>query len=123
MADPRDQVSDVLSAVGNIVAIPYNAIAGFVVGSIVPVAAIAAIVGGIRLLTGKMPYLSAADVEGERKVCINLMSPEGARDAFARDKAEIGGQFEHMRSEIQSIIEQARVEARQSVIDEAGSEA
>jgi hypothetical protein len=123
MEDAREQASGLLSLLYNIIAIPYNLLSGFVIGSIVPVAAIAGIVGGIRLLTGKMPYLTATDVDGDRRVCINLMTPEGARDAFARDKEEIGGQIERMRSEIQAIIEQARIEAKQAAIEETGSEA
>jgi len=119
--DARDQAAEVLSFLYNIIAIPYNVLAGFVVGSIVPVGVMAAIAGGIRLLTGKMPYLTATDIEGERKVCISLMTPEGARDAFARDKEQIGGQIEHMRAEIQAIIEQSRAEASQAAIEETGS--
>jgi len=119
--DARDQAAEVLSFLYNIIAIPYNVLAGFVVGSIVPVGVMAAIAGGIRLLTGKMPYLAATDIEDERKVCISLMTPEGARDAFARDKEQIGGQIEHMRAEIQAIIEQSRAEASQAAIEETGS--
>jgi len=119
--DARDQAAEVLSFLYNIIAIPYNVLAGFVVGSIVPVGVMAAIAGGIRLLTGKMPYLTATDIEDERKVCISLMTPEGARDAFARDKEQIGGQIEHMRAEIQAIIEQSRAEASQAAIEETGS--
>ncbi|MBN1659796.1 MAG: hypothetical protein JXA93_15430 [Anaerolineae bacterium] len=125
MEDTKGQATSVLSLVYNIIAIPYNLLAGFVVGSIVPVAAIAAIVGGIRLLTGKMPYLSSTDVEGERRVCIDLMTPEGARAAFAHDREEIGGQIERMSAEIQAIIEQARTQARQAApagLDETASE-
>jgi hypothetical protein len=125
MGDTRDQAADLLSLLYNVIAIPYNLLAGFVVGAVVPVAAIAGIVGGIRLLTGRMPYLAATDVEGERQVRINLMTPEGARDAFAHDREEIGGQIERMRSEIQAIIEEARAEATQAAraeIDEVASE-
>lgn len=123
MEDARDQAAGVLSFLYNLIVIPYNVLAGFVVGSMVPVAAIAAIAGGIRLMTGKIPYLTATDIEGERKVCISLMTPEGARDAFARDKEEIGSQIEHMRAEIQAIIEQSRAEAMQAAIEETQSEA
>jgi len=115
MEDARDQAGDVLSLLYNIIAIPYNLLSGFVIGSIVPVAAVTGIVAGIRLLTGKMPYLSATDIDGERQICINLVTPEEARDAFARDKEEIGGQIEHMRAEIQAIIEEARAEAKEAV--------
>jgi hypothetical protein len=118
MKENRGQITDVFSLIYNIVSIPYNLLAGFIVGSVVPVAVVAAIAGGIRLLTGKMPYLNVVDAEGDRQVALTLMTDDEVSEAFARDKEEIGSEIQRMQAEIQAIIEEAQAEARESAIEE-----
>ena len=76
MDEPERGTFSGFGLVIDILSIPYNLLSGFVVGALVPVAAIAAIVAGIRLLTGKMPYLSPQGGEEERYLTLTLMPPE-----------------------------------------------
>ena len=100
-------------------AIPYNLLSGFVVGAMVPVAAIAAIVAGLRLLTGKMPFLSPEGGEEERYLTLSLVPPEEAQERFAEQKEQIGGEFQRLRSEIQSILQEAKAETGEIVLEGA----
>ena len=63
----------------DIFAIPHNLLIGFAVGVVAPVAAIAAMVAGVRLLTGKVPFLTPEeDDEGENlEPAAGDQSPEG----------------------------------------------
>jgi hypothetical protein len=99
-------------------AIPYNLLSGFVVGAMVPVAAIAAIVAGLRLLTGKMPFLSPQEGEEERYLTLSLVPPEEAQERFAEQKEQIGGEFSRLRDEIQAILQEARAETEEIVLEE-----
>jgi uncharacterized membrane protein len=103
----------VATAIVDILSIPYNLLAGFVVGAVVPVMAIAAIVGGIRLLTGQVPFLGMAGEEesGQRNMSLTLVAPDAAEEMFAEQKEQIGGELANLRTEIQAIIEEARAEA------------
>jgi phage-related minor tail protein len=99
-----------------ILAVPYNFLSGFLLGLLAPVAAIAAIVAGIRLLTGQVPFLSEAARDSERglgsgQLSLELVSMEQARERFEKHKEQIGGDLGKMRAEIQAIIEEARSEA------------
>lgn len=99
--------------VADILAVPYNFLSGFLVGLVAPVAAIAAVVAGIRFLTGQVPYLGEiAEAEaGGRQLSFRLVSPDRARELFEDQKVQIGGDLGKMRAEIQAIIEEARAEA------------
>jgi len=98
--------------------IPYNLLSGFVVGAMVPVAAITAIVAGLRLLTGKMPFLSPQEGEEERYLTLSLVPPEEAQERFAEQKEQIGGEFSRLRDEIQAILQEARAETEEIVLEE-----
>ena len=108
-----------LNLVFDILSIPYNLLSGFVVGAAVPVAAIAAIVAGIRLVTGKMPFLSPQEGEKERYLTLTLVPPEEAQERFAEQKEQIGGEINRLRTEIQAILQQARAETEEIVLEEA----
>lgn len=102
----------------DVLAIPYNLMSGFIVGAMVPVAAIAAIVAGIRLLTGKMPFLSPQEGEEERYLTLTLVPPEEAQERYAKQKEQIGGELGRLRTEIQSILQEARAETEEIVLEE-----
>jgi hypothetical protein len=108
-----------LDLVVDIMAIPYNLVSGFVVGAAVPVAAIAAIVAGIRLVTGKMPFLSPQEGEEERTLTLALVPPEEAQERFAEQREQIGGEIARLRTEIQAILQQARGETKEIALEEA----
>lgn len=107
-----------LNLVVDVLSIPYNLLSGFVVGALVPVAAIAAVVAGIRLLTGKMPFLSPQEGEEERYLTLTLMPPEEAQERFAEQREQIGSEIARLRTEIQDIIQQARAESQEIVLEE-----
>jgi hypothetical protein len=77
-----------LGTVLDIVAIPSNFISGFVTGLVAPIAAIAGMVALIRLLTGKVPYLSniAEGDAGERHLSFDLVAPEQVKEMFQEQK-------------------------------------
>lgn len=117
MGRNSDTSFPVLGAVVEVFAILGNLLSGFFLGLIAPVAAIAAIVAGIRFLTGQVPFLGgfAVDEEGARQLSLRLMSPEQARVAFEEHKDEIGGDLAWMKDEIQAIIQEAQASADASV--------
>jgi hypothetical protein len=101
----------VFSIVYNILAIPYNFLMGFVVGLAAPVAATAGIVAGIRLLTGKVPFLSQGQDEvGERFLTLRLVPAEEAGDLYYAEKDRISEELGDFQAEIRAIIEEARGE-------------
>jgi hypothetical protein len=105
----------------DILAIPLNFASGFVLGLAAPLAAIAAVVAGVRLLTGKVPYLGHVweDEESGRHLSFKLASPDEVRDLFEVQKEEIGGDILRMQAEIQAIVEETKAEA-QAAVEEAG---
>ncbi|MEJ2209422.1 MAG: hypothetical protein P8129_10345 [Anaerolineae bacterium] len=103
----------------DILAIPYNLLSGFIVGAMVPIAAIAAIVAGIRLLTGKMPFLTQQEGEEEHYLTLSLVPPEEAQERFAVQKEQIGGEINRLRAEIQAILQEAKDESEEIVLEEA----
>lgn len=112
MTKPNDSSFPVFSLVYNIVAIPYNFFIGFILGLAAPIAAIAAVVAGVRFLTGRMPFLSQAQgEEGERYLTLSLVSPDEVSDLFAEQKKTIEGDLGKMQSEIKAIIEEAQAGA------------
>jgi hypothetical protein len=102
----------VFSILYNIFAIPYNFLIGFVVGVVAPVAAIAAMVAGVRLLTGKVPFLTPEeDDEGEELLSISLVPEDQVGELFEEQKGKIGGDLQKMLAEIKAIIEEAKAGA------------
>ncbi|HNS51072.1 MAG TPA: hypothetical protein PKO09_07805 [Anaerolineae bacterium] len=97
----------------DVVGIPANLLAGFVAGAVMPVAAVAALAAGVRLLTGKVPFLTRVvpDAEGERQLVLELVTPEEARALWAEHKSSFGAPLDKLRLEIQAMAEQAGAEA------------
>jgi len=110
-----DSALSVFNIVYSIFAIPCNFAIGFIIGVAAPVAAIGAMVAGVRLLTGKVPFLtSVEDKEGERHLSLALVSQEEVGSLFEAQKEQIGGDIGRMKAEIQAIIEEARAEAQEA---------
>jgi len=116
MGKQKQETDSGLNLVVDILSVPYNLMSGFIVGAMVPVAAIAAIVAGIRLLTGKMPFLSQ-EGEEERYLTLTLVPPEEAQERFAEQKKQIGGEITRLRAEIQTILQEAKAEAEEIVLE------
>lgn len=114
MAKPKDSKFAAVSIVYNIFAVPYNFLLGFIVGVGAPVAAVAAIVAGVRLATGKVPFLGHTyeDEEG-RHLSFKLVAPEQARELFTEHRQRIDDDLSRMQAEIKAIFEEARSEARE----------
>lgn len=110
----NDKPVPMLSVILQVFAIPGNFFAGFVTGLVAPVAAIVAVVAGIRLLTGKVPFLGHVwvDEEGGQHLSFKLVSPGQVGDLFAEQKEQIGGELGRMKAEIQAIIEEAKAKAQ-----------
>jgi hypothetical protein len=115
----RNEQSSPLSGVFmQLLAIPFNFLAGFVTALVLPVAAIGAVVAGIRLVTGMVPFLGevSEDEAGGRALSLRLVPPEQVGDLYAGHKEQIGGDLVKMKDEIQAIIEEAQ--SRQASADE-----
>jgi len=95
---------------GDLLALPFNLIAGYFVGLLAPVAALAAIVGGIYLLTRKVPFLShtSPDDEGGQRLSLKLMPPDQAQAVFVREKERISADLNAMSAEIKAFAERAQ---------------
>jgi hypothetical protein len=116
----RKEKGGPLSAVfAGLLAIPYSFLAGFVAGLVLPVAAIGAVVAGIRLATGMVPFLAEVtkDEAGGRTLSLRLVPPDQVADLYAGHKEQIGGDLAKMKAEIQAIIEEAQ--SRQAGWEEA----
>jgi hypothetical protein len=115
----NDEGFPVFKLLYNVVAIPYLFFIGFIVGIAAPVAAIAGVVAGVRLLTGKVPFLSQSeDVEGERTLNLRLVPPEDVSELYAEQKEKISTDLADFQAEIKSIIEEARAEGAQISLEE-----
>ncbi len=124
MARRKTGAFPALGMVSWMLAVPYNFLLGYVTGVVAPLAAIAAIVAGIRLFTGKLPFLTPIQEEGEggdRQLSIRLVPPDEAAELFAEQKEQIGREFSSMKTEIQAVIEEGKSET-QSAGEEESSE-
>jgi F0F1-type ATP synthase membrane subunit b/b' len=108
----------VFGLIYSIVAIPYNFFIGFVVGVAAPVAAIAAMVLGVRFLTGKMPFLKLSDEE-ERRLSLELVEQERAHELLEVEKEKIMSELGGFAEEMKALLEQAKATAKAEEAEEA----
>ena len=104
----------VFGLVYSIVAIPYNFFIGFVVGVAAPVAAIAAMVLGVRFLTGKMPFLKLSDEEDDRRLSLELVEEEQAQELFEAEKEKVMTELGGFAEEMKALIEEAKATAEEA---------
>ena len=103
-----------------IVAIPYNFLIGFIVGVAAPVAAIAAMVLGVRFLTGKMPFLKLSDEDDEeRRLLLELVEQDQAQELFEAEKEKIMSDLGNFRDEMKALIEESKAAGAEVAVDEA----
>jgi hypothetical protein len=96
------------------VSIPTSFFAGFVTGILAPVAAIAAMVAGVRLFTGKVPFLARAeekDEDGVGQLTIRLVPSDEAGPLYAEQKEQLSTEFSGMKAEIQAVVEEGKASA------------
>ena len=120
----KDGAFPVFGLIYSIVAIPYNFFIGFVVGVAAPVAAIAAMVLGVRFLTGKMPFLKLSDEEDEeRRLSLELVEQDQAQELFEAEKEKIMSDLGSFRDEMKALIEESKAAAGEGsdaeTVDEA----
>ena len=110
------------SLISGIIAIPFNFLTGFVMGLAAPVAAIAAMVLGVRFITGKMPFLKLGDEEDEeRRLSLELVEQELVHDLFEAEKERIIADLGSFSDEIKALIEQAKAAEKTSGADAEAS--
>lgn len=101
--------SSVFGLVYEIVAIPYNFFVGFVLGLAAPVAAIAAMVFGVRFLTGKMPFIRLSDgEETERRLLLDLVEQDQAQVLFEGEKEKIMTELRSFVEEMKALLEESK---------------
>ena len=116
----NDGAFPVFGLIYSIVAIPYNFFIGFVVGVAAPVAAIAAMVLGVRFLTGKMPFLTLSDEEDEeRRLLLELVEEDQAQELFEAEKEKIMSDLGSFRDEMKALIEESKATGDEVPADEA----
>ena len=117
----KDGAFPVFGLIYSIVAIPYNFFIGFVVGVAAPVAAIAAMVLGVRFLTGKMPFLKLSDAEDEeRRLLLELVEQDEAQELFEAEKEKVMSDLGNFRDEMKALIEESKAAgAGAEAVDEA----
>jgi hypothetical protein len=123
----NDKGFPVFSLLYNVLAIPYNFFIGFVVGLAAPVAVIAAMVAGVRFLTGRMPFLRLSeDPEAdERRLSLVLLPTDEVEELFAVEKEKVMDDLGGLRDQIKTLIEEARAKelAEEAAPSEAEGEA
>ncbi len=119
MRKRKDKSGPLSGVIVQLLAIPFSFLTGFVTALVLPVAAIGAVVAGIRLVTGMVPFLGevSVDEEGSRALSLRLVPPDQVGDLYAGHKEQIGGDLGKMKAEIQAIMEEAQ--SRQAGPEEA----
>ena len=117
---PKDREASLVGTGAEFLAVPFQFITGLVVGLAAPIAAIGAMVAGIRLLTGKVPFLDHAyeDAQGERRLSIKLVAPDEVEGLFAQHKETIGKDLMALQAEIKAIMEEAKAGAQKAAPEE-----
>jgi hypothetical protein len=87
----------------------YELLAGFTVGLLAPVAGLAGMVGGVYLLTGKVPFLGHIyEDETGRHLSLKLVSPQEAQELAVGYKEQFGDDWERMQQQIRELSEEAK---------------
>ena len=105
----NDDSLPALGFISGIVAIPYNFFIGFVMGLAAPLAAIAAMVFGIRLVTGKLPFLKLSEeADTERRLLLELVEQDQVQALFAAEKEKVMGELSSFQEEMKALLEEAK---------------
>jgi hypothetical protein len=115
MARNRKDSLPALGLVLWMVSIPTSFFAGFVTGILAPLAAIVAMVAGVRLFTGKVPFVARAeekDEDGVGQLTIRLVPSDEAGALYAEQKEQLGTEFSGMKEQIQAVMEEGKAGAQ-----------
>ena len=115
----KDGEFPVFSLLFNVFAIPCNFIIGFLVGLAAPVAAIAAMVAGVRFLTGRVPFLRLGEdpETDERRLSLELVPTDEVEELFAVEKEKVMDDLGGLRDQIKTMIEEARASERAEEVE------
>ena len=110
----NDRGFPVFSLLYDVLAIPCNFLIGFVVGLAAPVAVIAAMVAGVRFLTGRMPFLRLSEdpEANERRLSLELVPTDEVEELFAVEKEKVMDDLGGLGEQIKTMIEEARAKDR-----------
>ena len=103
-----------LPVLGPLLAAPASFVNGFIVGVVAPVSAVAGVVGGVYLFTKRVLFISqvaADEATGERKLTLELMTPDEARAALEVYKAEFKEMWDKLSAEFVEVTGQTREES------------
>lgn len=94
----------------SVLSVPFSFLIGLLVGLIAPVAAIAAMVVGVRFLTGRLPFLNLEQFEedGERRMSLELVPAEEAKGLFAAEKQVILDEVASLQEELKAAMQEAQ---------------
>lgn len=111
----KDSSFPVLDLIVGIVAVPYSFFVGFILGLAAPLAAIAAMVFGVRFLTGKMPFLRLTDEqEPERRLLLELVEQEQVQTLFDAEKQKIMSGLGSFPEEMKALFEDTKATAAEA---------
>ena len=121
MTKRSDVPLPVLGALYPVFAVPCNLLSGFLIGLLAPVAAIAGMVAGVRLATGKVPFLGhiREGEDEERQLSFKLVSPDEAQELYSEHKERFSDKLGPIKSEIKTIMEEARGSGEGQVAEES----
>ena len=100
--------------------IPSSFFAGLVTGVAAPLAAIAAMVAGVRLFTGRVPFLARAeekDEDGVGHLTIRLVPADEAGPLLDEQREQLSREFEGMKTEIQAVMEEGGAGAQTAPVE------
>ncbi len=98
----RNDASAFSGYLGDLMAVPRSFVFGLLSGVLVPVAGLAGIIGGIYLLTGRVPFITQVDEEiGERRLIVQLVEPEEARGLLRRGGEAVMSFGDEIRTELE----------------------
>jgi hypothetical protein len=91
------------SVADELMAVPRNFMFGWLAGILIPVACLAGVVSGIYFLTRKVPFITeVAEIEGRRRLTLELVEPEEARALLQRGREAAQALRDEIRSEVEA---------------------
>jgi hypothetical protein len=101
-----------LPILGPLLSAPISFLNGFVVGVVAPVSVVAGVVGGVYLFTKRVPFISqrtaGGEATGERRLTLELMTPDEARAALEVHQAEFKAMWDKLSAELVEVTGQTR---------------
>lgn len=90
------------SYIDELMGVPRDFAFGWLAGMLIPLATVCGIVGGIYLLTRKVPFITdIGEDDGERRLIVRLVEPEEARGLFQKGREAAQAFGDEIRSELE----------------------